>query len=243
MFITQERFIRMYKLALVGKNIQHSRSPEVYKKLLGESLEYHLLDYQSANEIPAALELFKSYDGISITSPYKQHFVGEVKLSAVAEKLGAINCLVKRADGIWGENTDYLAIHDILRRTKDQFKNLTVIILGSGVMSRVTELALQELHISYAIYSRKNNQQFDRINLAECFNKEFPAPSTPVIINACAREFVFTGTCPENALFWDYNYNFLPHTETIPKLVATYMDGFEMLNLQARFALAYWSAS
>ena len=233
----------MLKLALVGKNIQHSRSPEVYRKLISHSHEYHLLDYQSVEEIPSALHLLKIYDGISITSPYKKHFLSQVVLTPLAQTLGAINCLVKRGDELWGENTDYLAILEILRRWRVQYKNLAVIILGDGVMSNVTKAALDELQISHVIYSRKSHPKLSNLNLEECFSKDFHAYSKPLVINTCSRDFVFDGICPSGALFWDYNYHFSFHGETLAKKVESYVDGMEMLTLQAQFALAFWSVS
>lgn len=243
MLIQRGHFFHMHKLALVGKSIQHSRSPDIYKKLIGTLIQYDLLDYQHPNEIPSVDTLFKEYIGISITSPYKKHFLAQVHLSKMAQKLGAINCLVKRGDEIWGENTDYLAIVEILSRYKNKFGNLAVIILGDGVMSHVTQLALSEQNIDHKVYSRKTCSDLSKLNLKECFDQDFKNSPRPIIINTCAREFIFRGICPENALFWDYNYEFSPHQEAIPKLVHTYVDGMEMLTIQAQCALAFWSAT
>ena len=52
-----------YKLALIGKNISHSKSPEIYNKLLNNQVEYHLLDYPSINEIPEMDFFSKNFDG------------------------------------------------------------------------------------------------------------------------------------------------------------------------------------
>lgn len=233
----------MHKLALVGKKIQHSKSPDIYRKLVGSLIEYDLLDYQSEEEIPRADQLFKEYLGISITSPYKKHFLPQVRLSKMAQKLGAINCLVKRDGEIWGENTDYLAIVEILSRFKSKFGLLSVVILGDGVMSQVTTLALDELNIDHKIYSRKTHPKLSSLNLIDCFNQDFTTQSKPIIINTCAREFVFAGICPKDAIFWDYNYEFAPHQAEIPKLVELYVDGMEMLTIQAQFALVFWSTT
>jgi shikimate dehydrogenase len=233
----------MHKLALIGKNIQHSRSPDIYKKLVGPLIQYDLLDYQFTNEIPTAESLFKDYIGISITSPYKKHFLSQVHLSKMAQKLGAINCLVKRGEEILGENTDYLAIVEILSRYKNNYGNLAVIILGDGVMSEVTQIALSELNIDHKVYSRKSHPDLVGLNLQECFDRDFKFSGKPIIINTCAREFIYRGICPQNALFWDYNYEFAPHQEEIPKRVESYVDGMEMLTIQAQLALVFWSAT
>ncbi len=61
-----------YKLALIGKNISHSKSPEIYNKLLNNQVEYTLLDCDTVDAIPSLDELMKKFDGVSITSPYKE---------------------------------------------------------------------------------------------------------------------------------------------------------------------------
>ncbi len=68
MLIQRGHFFHMHKLALIGKSIQHSRSPDIYKKLIGTLIQYDLLDYQHPNEIPSVDTLFKEYIGISITN-------------------------------------------------------------------------------------------------------------------------------------------------------------------------------
>jgi len=78
MLIWPESILNMNKFALVGKDISHSRSPEMYRKLISSDVKYDLLDYQSDLDIPTAVELLSKYDGINITSPYKKNFLNQV---------------------------------------------------------------------------------------------------------------------------------------------------------------------
>jgi shikimate dehydrogenase len=231
----------MIKLGLVGKNIQHSKSPEIYRRLINGPLEYDLLDYSSDDDIPSATKLLSLYRGISITSPYKKHFLNEVKLTEQAKILGAINCLKFENGNIIGENTDYMAIVDILKNWQTQFQQLNVVILGDGVMSKITQIALDNLKIEYRVLSRKLIDSFDQINLEEYFIKNFDDSSQSLIINTCAREYVYRGKVSKNSIFWDYNYNFTPHLSALPLQLKQYSDGYEMLELQARYALVFWS--
>ena len=225
----------MDKYGLVGKNISHSRSPEIYKNLL-VNIEYDLLDYSNEKDIPSASELLSQYKGINITSPYKEHFLNEVKLTPIADKLKAINCLTSKNNEMWGENTDYLAVLEILKRMKQHYPDLFVTILGDGVMSRVTILALTELRMPWEIFSRKKVDCFSRLNLSAV-----KPNSTSLIINTCSRDFIFAGELNPNSIFWDYNYNFEMHSKLIPPMVTEYIDGAEMLKLQAQYAVAFWS--
>lgn len=228
----------MIRLALIGKNIKHSLSPSIYKRIFGERLAYDLLDFQDEKDIPAVEALFKVYAGINITSPYKKHFLNDIELTANAAALGAVNVLKKTEGKIIGENTDYLAILDLLGRYQKVYGPLSVALLGDGVMASVTEVALKKLNIKYTNYSRKKTADFNQLNLETAL--PLVKEETLLVINTCAREFVFKGKLPKQSLFWDYNYDFPPHKHLSDEILL-YTDGKEMLELQAEYAVAFWS--
>lgn len=232
----------MIKLALIGKDIQHSRSLEIYKRLvLIDEIQYDLLDYENSSLIPSVSDLFKIYDGISITSPYKKHFINQVQLTNKAKALGAINCLAKKAGNYSGENTDYLAIVDILQKFKRNHQCLNVVILGDGVMSQVAQIALRELGLEFKVLTRKITNDLDQLNTLKIFSDQFKAPGQALILNTCSREFIFKGDIDNNTIFWDFNYNFTPHSDFFSSKTNLYLDGMEMLELQAVHALSFWS--
>jgi len=66
----------MISLALLGKNISHSKSREVYEELLAEKIDYKIYDCPSPSDIPSLDAFFKKHKGLSITSPYKKFFFG-----------------------------------------------------------------------------------------------------------------------------------------------------------------------
>ncbi len=211
----------MIKLALIGKNIAHSRSPDIYKKILKKEHSYTLLDYESAEQIPSALELLAKFSGISITSPYKTHFLNRVELSPEVQALGAINCLYKKEDKIFGANTDYDAIKKLL--PQDCLDR--VAILGTGAMSKIFQILFHEEGIPYDLFGRKTHGNLNRLD----YN------SYTLVINCCGREFDFTGSLVSETLFWDMNYS-IKHSG----IIANYSDGLKLLELQAQFALEYW---
>lgn len=221
------------KLALIGKNISHSRSPEVYKKILGDQLtEYKLLNYEDPSKIPTALELLSSFDGISITSPYKKHFLSVATLVDCPQNIPGINVMRLGNNKVEGTNTDFMAIKAFLVDWQSKLKEKEIIILGDGVMSQVTALALIDLNLSYKIYSRKKTKDFYRLSFKNAF-----------VINSCSRDYVFDGIIERNVIFWDYNYNFLPHQNTLPLKCEQYIDGYSLLESQAKYAVQFWSKS
>jgi shikimate dehydrogenase len=227
----------MKKFALIGKAISHSKSPQMYKTLLNIPHEYHLLDFNSELEIPSLTKLSQTYLGLNITSPYKKLFLKQVEFSETVRKCQSLNCL-KFIDNIWkAENTDYLAIDELLRSKFQKYLNQPVIVLGDGVMSSVLTAVLTEAKRSFVVLSRKKTKYFDQINLEEYTDDKNPL----LIVNTCSRDYVFGGKLPQDALFWDFNYSFSPHLNHSVLNSSNYVDGEELLFLQAKYACIFWS--
>lgn len=225
------------KLALIGKDISHSRSPAIYKKLFDREIHYDLLDFKSESELPDLNALAKTYRGVNITSPYKAHYFNQVIVhdSAVVA-LGLINTLKFTPSGTFGTNTDLVAVRSILTELKHQFKNPHLILLGSGAMAKLTTLVAAELSLELTNLSRRDHPRLSELDV-----KPFEKTSVQnIVINACSREFIFKGQQSPSNIFWDFNYNFIPHQNSLPFLVKAYHDGQEMLYLQAEAAKEFW---
>jgi shikimate 5-dehydrogenase len=102
-------------------------------------------------------------------------------------------------------------------------------------MARLTVMVAKSLVIPFEQYSRKKGDDLSRLNLSA--KRNYPT----VVINSCSRDFVFSGSLHRDLIFWDYNYSFKPHQNTLPSQVQAYYDGEEMLRLQAIAAIEFWS--
>lgn len=211
----------MLKLALVGKNISHSQSENIYRQIIKQNFEYQLLDYSDPIQIPSAQFLLEHFCGVSITSPYKKHFLNEVFLDEETRSLKAINCLYKKDKLICGVNTDYQALKDLI----DLFPLDKVALLGDGAMSFLCQKLLNEKQKKYEVFCRKKNGDISELNLQ----------GYSLVINCCSREFHFAGKISAQTYFWDLNYN-VKHSSQI----RLYQDGLSLLKLQAQKALNYW---
>jgi shikimate dehydrogenase len=222
-------------LALVGKNISHSQSPKIYKKILDKKLEsYKLLDYENTADIPRLGEIFRENNllGLSITSPYKKHFLDQVQIENLEiKKLSAINAIKLENDSYWGTNTDYSAVQEILGRILSEQVISNIVILGSGAMANVTIQVLNSFKRDFLQYSRKKNGSIEKLDLTTL-------PEL-LLINCCAREFCFKGRLSSNTVFWDMNYSLDTHEEHW-RGVVDYRDGLSLLELQAIHALKFW---
>ncbi|OFZ14339.1 MAG: hypothetical protein A2X86_05700 [Bdellovibrionales bacterium GWA2_49_15] len=230
----------MLTLGLVGKNIAHSKSQVVYETLLARKIDYRFFDYHAPSEIPPLTELFRVVAGISITSPYKRHFLSQVAEILDVPIADSINCIKCENKKFFGTNTDYLAIGEILPRLLDSYNFSKVIILGDGAMASITKKILSKLGtISVDNFSRIQTKDFYHYDYSKLATKNFKI----LIINACSRDFVFANLTNEHCVFWDFNYDHVKHRERLPESVGLYVDGHEMLELQARYALKFWNIS
>ncbi|NIK11305.1 shikimate dehydrogenase [Alkalibacillus almallahensis] len=131
----------MYKLGLIGRSVEHSKSPEIHHKLLAENGlegEYHLFSIDESM-IAETLEYFKTneYTGFNVTVPYKETIIPYLDaLETSAEVMQSVNT-VKIVDGqLIGYNTDGLGYIESLKQNyPDWFNNRqekTVLVLGAG---------------------------------------------------------------------------------------------------------------
>lgn len=226
------------KLGLLGYPVAHSLSPKLYQEILGTRLSsYELFPYASKEEIPS-LDYFASrLDGLNITSPYKTHFMNEIQISSpLVSSIGAVNTLSFSPAGVQGTNTDVLAVQKILTRYQHECGQLHLLILGNGVMARMTELVANSLGIAWKEFSRRSDGDISKIDLRPFRKKGVQN----IVINSCSRDYVFQGELSSSDIFWDFNYSFLPHQNTLPNKVMAYHDGQEMLKLQALEAVKFW---
>lgn len=229
----------MISLGLVGKDISHSRSKSVYEDILKREVDYHLFDYLSPSEIPELDSLFNVVSGVSITAPYKKHFLSEVTLVGDVTDLGIFNCIRKNKDTYEATNTDYLAIKDFIKN-ENMLRDYNILLLGDGSMAEITKFLFEKEKIPFLQMSRKLNSDFSELDLVKIkdkFDKDL------FVINSCGRSYNYAGPLGAGITFWDYNYSHEFHLNRLKESSIRYIDGMELLREQARFALEFWGVN
>lgn len=212
-------------LALIGKDIQKSKSPELYEKLYPGKVNYELIDINNESDLPSLIELREKFHGISITTPYKKSYLDDVNL--IGEYSSAINAIDVQSVEFKATNTDYLALKKIIDNMSIQSP---IVILGDGTMSELLAKILKKCPTT--ILSRRNKKLYDS-------DKYLSEPS--IVINTCLREYEFKTSIPENVtLFWSLNYSVSSEKAYMKENNIPYMDGIELLELQAKYALEFW---
>lgn len=79
----------------------------------------------------------KDFKGINVTIPYKEKVIPYLdEISDRARRIGAVNTIVNRDGRLYGHNTDYFGIRELLRLNGTDPAGRKVLILGSGGTSK-----------------------------------------------------------------------------------------------------------
>lgn len=148
---------------LLGEKLGHSYSPQIHKQLGAYS--YSLFE-KSADQLEDFLKN-GDFHGLNVTIPYKKAVIPYcAELSPQAKRLGAVNTIVRRADGsLVGHNTDYFGFRSMAERTGISFAGKKVLVLGSGGASNTVCAVMEELGANVVVISRKGENNYENIGI------------------------------------------------------------------------------
>ncbi|MCQ2437623.1 MAG: AAA family ATPase [Clostridia bacterium] len=147
---------------LIGEKLGHSYSPMIHERLGG--YDYILKEIAPA-DLPAFMQA-KDFKGLNVTIPYKQAVIPFLsELSPVAEEIGCVNTIIKRADGtLIGHNTDIGGFMGMLKKAGIDPANKKAVILGSGGTSLTARTALRHMGAKeIVIVSRKGPVDYETL--------------------------------------------------------------------------------
>ncbi len=149
----------MRRFGLIGCPLGHSFSARYFtEKFVREGLDcrYELHELPSIDALPRLLEAYPDLEGFNVTIPYKQQVMRYLDaLSPEAERIGAVNCVRRMADGrLVGHNTDIVGLRQVLNGLLGTTEIAHALVLGTGGASQAVQYALMEREIPYALVSR-----------------------------------------------------------------------------------------
>ena len=134
---------------VLGDPVHHSLSPAIHNAALTElGLDWVYLALPvSAADLAAVVPALEALGcrGLSVTLPHKRAVAALVaELSPLAQRLGAVNTLVRRPQGGWlGTNTDVEGFLAPLRQ--DDWQQRRAVVLGCGGSALAVLAALEQL--------------------------------------------------------------------------------------------------
>lgn len=151
------------RCGLLGEKLNHSYSPQIHHCF--GTYTYEIFE-KKTNELSDFL-LKGNYDGLNVTIPYKKTVIPFCKeLTVCAQKLGAVNTIIKRKDGsLLGHNTDYFGFQHLLMRSGLQLRDKKVLVLGSGGASVTVVAVLQQCGAYPVVISRTGKNNYQNLHL------------------------------------------------------------------------------
>lgn len=147
---------------LLGRKLGHSYSPQIHE-MLGD---YPYVLYEKEPHELADFLQNGAFSGLNVTIPYKKDVLPYcAELSEQAQKMGAVNTIVRRADGsLLGHNTDYFGFLSMVERTGICVKGEKVLVLGSGGASATAVTVLKELGANVVVISRSGSDNYTNLH-------------------------------------------------------------------------------
>lgn len=133
---------------LIGHPVEHSMSPVLHHTLsdiMGHEIAYVPFDVERNLEsaVKGAFEL--NVQGMNVTVPYKQEVMKYlVDMDPLAEKIGAVNTLVRCEEGYKGYNTDMPGLKRAMENDGVTVKGGDFYLIGAGGVARAVLLMLLE---------------------------------------------------------------------------------------------------
>lgn len=134
---------------LIGNPVEHTLSPAIHNTLaerLGHNLVYVPFLVEQGR-LHAAVEGAYGLNvlGMNVTVPYKSDVIPFLKeIDSLAEKIGAVNTLVRTAIGYRGYNTDILGLYRAMCSEGIRLEGEQIVLLGAGGAARAVAFLCAE---------------------------------------------------------------------------------------------------
>ena len=123
--------------ALIGKKLAHSLSVPIHRMFfeeIGIQGAYRLIEIPE-DRLSEATQAFAllGFAGFNVTIPYKQAIMPFLSgIDPFARRVGAVNTVCRRPDGLYGYNTDVPGFLAMLRRLETHVSGQACVILGAS---------------------------------------------------------------------------------------------------------------
>ncbi len=151
-----------FRSGLIGHKLSHSFSPEIHSYLADYEYKLYEMEEQDVGKFLKSCPL----DAFNVTIPYKKTVIPFLDfISDTAKRIGSVNTIVKKPDGLYGYNTDYYGFSYMTQKSGIEIENKKVLILGSGGASLTVKAVLSDMGArEIVIISRTGENNYDNIS-------------------------------------------------------------------------------
>ena len=255
---------------LIGNPVEHKLSPIIHNnlaKMLGINLTYvpFLVEEDGlAKAVAGAYEL--NLLGLNVTVPHKSAVIAGLKeIDELAEKIGAVNTLVRCEGGYKGYNTDMSGLFRAMQTEDIHIKGENVLLLGAGGAARAvaflcTQCGAKQIYICNRTMEKaqevakeiRERAEFDRIeavqyeDIANLPGDKFLAiQCTSVGLHPNVTDVVVADGPVYDRIHTGVDLIYRPYETQFMKLVKAHggktMNGLKMLLYQGIIAFELWT--
>ena len=164
------------KYGLIGEKLSHSFSKEIHASLADYEYEIVEIARDKLDEFMRA----KDFIAINVTIPYKEQVIPYLDfVSDKAREIGAVNTIVNREGKLFGYNTEFWGMTDLIDHAGIDVKDKKVLVLGTGGTSK-TSLSVIKALGGGEIYTVSRSAKDGAITYEEAYEKHSDAE---IIIN------------------------------------------------------------
>ena len=164
----------------IGERLSHSFSKEIHNILA--DYPYELCEV--ARDKLDAFATKRDFKAINVTIPYKELIIPHLyRIDEHARAIGAVNTVVNRDGLLWGYNTDFYGLSELLRHAGVDVTDKKVLILGTGGTSK-TALAVTKSLGAREILRVSRTEREGAISYEEMYRSHTDAE---VIINTSPK--------------------------------------------------------
>ena len=131
---------------LIGKPVEHTMSPLIHNTLAGKlGLSVVYVPFLVEEDVEAAVRgaWHLNVLGMNVTVPYKSQVIGALtECDGLAERIGAVNTLVREGKGFKGYNTDISGLYRAMSSEGITIEGEEIILLGAGGAARAVAYLL-----------------------------------------------------------------------------------------------------
>lgn len=142
----------------IGEHLPHSFSKEIHNRIGDYDYILHEIPM---GELDAFMEK-KDFKAINVTIPYKQDVIPHLAyINDTAKAIGAVNTIVNRDGELYGYNTDFAGMTDLINRIGISLQGKKVLILGTGGTSKTANAVARSMNAREVItVSRKKTDVY-----------------------------------------------------------------------------------
>lgn len=141
---------------LIGEHLKHSFSKQIHEKI--GKYNYELVELDN-NQFKTFMEE-KNFKAINVTIPYKEKVIPYLHyISPEAKKIHAVNTIVNKNGLLYGYNTDYLGLKEMINHFNIDVNNKNVMILGTGGTSKTAYNVVKDLNAKDVIFVSINKEE------------------------------------------------------------------------------------